>query len=297
MSVPRSVKPIAVGTWSARKLKAPTAAAGQFQPVDTSQPGSAFGDAVEATRKNNEDWRSGQSPAIVIAKQVARLAMGAKHERERQKPHWSVRQAGESAASFLNEVARFCLGRRSWDLAAMGPLLDAAPELAEPLRTLSAAAKDLPTREKLATRAEASALTDPVLAAAEHAAKIVKERYRALPYPVSMPWIGARVTGAQRARALDAAITEYDHLLTRWYAFVFDSPLPSGREAQLAHLTGALSVAAEVTACEQQRGRCRTMANAGVVTRPAARQVVKDLRDAVSVFEDAAFRAVTGVTS
>ncbi len=295
MPVPRNTRPIAVGTWSARSLKAPTADAGRFRPVDTSPPGSAASDALDATVKNNEDMRSGQPPALVIAKHVARLAIGRKHERDRQKPNWSVQNAGEAAASLLTDIARFCLGRQAWDLAAVRPLVDAAPELAEPLRVLAAAAKDLTTGEKFALSVYAFALTNPVLTAAEQAAKIVKERYRALPAPASVPWVGARVTGVQRARALDTVVKEYDRLLARWYAFVFDSPLPSDRETQLADLTEALHIGAEITACEQHRDRCRSMADAGVVTRPPARQAVKDLRGAVSDFEDAAFRAVNGV--
>lgn len=205
---------------------------------------------------------------------------------------WSVEEAARAADTLLGAIAGYCLARDLWDSAAEPALTAAVPDLSNPLRVLATARAGL--TGAFDDLAAARRLTVPVLTAARQSVALVGDRFRAVPPERPMPWMDLRVTAAQRVRALNAVVDAYDESVVRWHGFVFAGPPPAARTECVADLRAALPVGAELARCEHLRERCRELHAAGLVPRPAARTLVRDLRTAVTALERAVFHASAG---
>ncbi|MCT2590756.1 hypothetical protein LHJ74_12685 [Streptomyces sp. N2-109] len=292
MEYTRNDKLIALGTWGVRGKRLPVPDDKAFQPVDTAPPGSAQTDTMHMHIKNNNDLLNKVPPGAAMARVGLRLISNHRKEKARQGPRWNVKRAGDAAGAFLDDVAVYCLGQWNWGLAAEAELSRLLPGLSAHLRRLTNARDVMRQHEKFRVRSRAAELTEPALADAQHISQTIGAHYRAVPPPASMPWIVVRLTAAQRARALAGAVATYDVHVGSWYAFVFAPPLPSTRAPMLRDLSAALRVEPAVRACEAKRKRCHVLACTGAVARRDAREAVQELKDAVSAFEEAVYRAV-----
>jgi len=294
MSRVPSQRLVAYGTWHARSMRAPIPNAKDFAPVSTAPAGSMGDDLAIARYEYDRDSQRGVPARASLTRQAALHVAAWAKERSRKSPKWRVSEAASATELFRRKVATYCLGHKQWGPAVEAMLTRTTPELAGPLAELESARSELRAGRVFTSEAAATALTDRALAAAAETSTLVRAHYRAVPAKVHLPWVGLELAGDRRARALGEVVQRYDSIVAGWYGFVFTSPPPDDRAAQLADLSDELDIAEAVAACEQHREQCRELAALGALTRPVARAAVADLRRAVAGFEEAVFRAAAG---
>lgn len=275
-------------------MRAPTPDAGSFSAVDKSPHVSAGWEALDIQTKHRKDLQRDMDPLARTARQGARLWMGARHQKERQeKPNWSVSRAANAADDFLDELARYCLGGDpEWKAAAASAIHREIPKLVGPLRALESAREEMRTNGNFYRREDAEDLTRRALETATQISQLAEDRYRAVPGKPRMPRVAIRPTQAWRAKAIQNAIERCDERIECWHRFVFSSPQPSGRREQLDEISQHLRVVNEIAACEEQRMRCRTLADSKEASWGAARHAVRRLDEDHEAFERAVYDAV-----
>ncbi|MFF0717173.1 hypothetical protein [Micromonospora sp. NPDC003816] len=289
-------KQVARGTWGgrqARRRRAPDHTSYDFSPVDKRPPGSAASDAVDAQLQFEADRRSGLHPALVMAKQAARLVEGRRRERARQQqtPQWSVDPVRESARRFLNEVARYCFDQGRWGSDTEVELIAVSEDFTDPIRRMGQTRDRMGQLGSRVRQSTAVEVGSEVQHAAQTIANLVKTHFRAVPPQADLPVVELRLTNQQRRAALIAIGKESDRHLESWYAFVCSSPPPGDTGTRLRHIVELLPVMAEVERWRAGRERCGTLVATDDTTRATVVPATQELKAAITAFEEAVYRA------